>query len=69
MCGRYLCCAFAVGASWSCVRHFAYGLGSAGLGGALGAGGGAAAARKVENKGGVISWRVCVVCAVLWVRR
>ena len=52
-----------------CVRHFAYGLGSAGLGGALGAGGGAAAARKVENKGGVISWRVCCVCAVLWVRR
>ena len=49
------------------MRHFAYGLGSAGLGGALGAGGGAA--RKVENKGGVISWRVCVVCAVLWVRR
>ena len=46
------------------VRHFAYGLGSAGLGGALGAGGGAAAARKVENKGGVISWRVCVVCVL-----
>ena len=47
-----------------CVRHFAYGLGSAGLGGAFGAGGGAAAARKVENKGGVISWRVCCLCVL-----